>query len=60
MANEPKPRRSSNTTPRRKKDAPGRKPGREDETRREPDAPRSGQRDEDEDTPAGETDRDSE
>jgi len=58
MANEPKPRRS-NTTTRRKKDAP-RNPARDEDTRREPDHPRSGQRDEDEDTPGSETDRESE
>jgi len=59
MANEPKPRRS-NTTPRRKKDAPGRNPARDEDTRREPDHPRSEQRDEDEDVPGSDTDRDSE
>jgi hypothetical protein len=60
MANEPKPRRSSTTTKRNKKDAPGRNPSRDEDTRREPDHPRSGQRDEDEDGPGSDTDRDSE
>jgi hypothetical protein len=59
MANEPKPRRS-NTTTRRKKDAPGRNPAREEDARREPEHPRSGQRDEDEDAPGSESERDSE
>jgi hypothetical protein len=59
MANEPKPRRN-NMTPKRKKDAPGRNPARDEDTRREPDQPRSGHRDENEDTPGSDTDRDSE
>lgn len=59
MANEPKPRRS-NPTSRRKKEAPGRDPAHDEDTRREPEYPRSEQRDEDEDAPGRDTDRESE